>query len=315
MKRKKVAVWAAGILAAAVLSQGSFAREEAWDFSYEDAQDLCFVFSSGVGGWSTHLFLGPDGEFWGCYSDSDMGTSGEGYPYGTVYRSDFYGYLGEPEKVDDYTYRVSLQYLDTLNQTGEERIRDGIRYVYTGPYGVEETESFLVYLPGKPLSDLPEEYYSWVRMALWDEEEALPFYGLYNEDREEGFSSYPLIPAAEYWDGVLSETKEEARPLEWSLNHDSLPQQSMNQLQAELYTLWDDLLNDIWGHLRESLSQEQMDALTREELDWIEDKEASVAREGAMVEGGSMQPLVEYGKATAWTKQRVYELMMYFGDV
>lgn len=50
-----------------------------------------FVFSSGTGGWSTTLSIGPNSTFSGVYHDSDMGVTGPGYPGGTVSYSKFSG--------------------------------------------------------------------------------------------------------------------------------------------------------------------------------------------------------------------------------
>lgn len=50
-----------------------------------------FVFSSGTGGWSTTLSIGPNSTFSGVYHDSDMGVTGPGYPGGTVSYSKFFG--------------------------------------------------------------------------------------------------------------------------------------------------------------------------------------------------------------------------------
>ena len=297
-------------LLGASLCQGA----EEWDFSYEDVENEIFWFSSGVGGWSTHLFIGSEGDFWGSYHDSDMGSTGEGYPYGTRYESDFRGSFGEAEKIDDYTYRLPVSYLSTLKEEEEERIQGGILKVYSDPYGVEGTESFLLYLPGKPLEKLPEQYRGWVGGALYGNEgDTLPFYGLYNEEREEGFSSYAFEVQEGYWKESLLDVKERASELEASLMHEDLPQMSLNELSGELYEVWDDYLNDIWAYLQRELSEEQMDALTEEEIDWIQDKEAAVEEAGSWAEGGSMQPMLMNEAAGAWTKQRVYELIEWYG--
>ena len=50
-----------------------------------------FGFASGAGGWSSELTFANDGIFMGSYHDSDMGDTGDGYPNGTIYVSDFSG--------------------------------------------------------------------------------------------------------------------------------------------------------------------------------------------------------------------------------
>ena len=58
-----------------------------------------FTFSSGTGGWMTVMELNDDGSFTGSFQDSDMGVRGEGYPKGTVYKSDFSGKFSRPEQL------------------------------------------------------------------------------------------------------------------------------------------------------------------------------------------------------------------------
>ncbi|MCC8051460.1 MAG: DUF1311 domain-containing protein [Clostridiales bacterium] len=76
-----------------------------------------------------------------------------------------------------------------------------------------------------------------------------------------------------------------------------------------MYQIWDDILNTLWGYLKESLSEEEMAALTEDEIAWITDKENQVAAAGAEFEGGSMQPYLENTTAAALTKERVYVLL------
>ena len=140
-------------------------------FSYEDVSNLTFYFSSGVGAWGTELSIHEDGSFEGSFHDTDMGSTGEGYPHGTVYMSNFSGQLGDPEKVNEYTYSASILDMELEKEDGTSEIIDNIRYVYSEPYGLEGTDYVLFYLPGAPLSELPQEFLSWVRYADLNVEE------------------------------------------------------------------------------------------------------------------------------------------------
>ena len=160
--------------------------EEAFFSSLPD-----FSFASGAGGWSTELSVEPDGSFRGVYHDSDMGVDGPGYPYGTVYICVFSGRFGEVKYVDDYTRSMRVLELNTERKPEEEWIEDGVRYVSSEPYGLENAEELLVYLPGAWLRSLPMEFVTWVSMPrAWGQERPvlLPFYGLYNVSEQEGFS-------------------------------------------------------------------------------------------------------------------------------
>lgn len=84
-------------------------------------------------------------------------------------------------------------------------------------------------------------------------------------------------------------------------------QAEMNQKAYELYVLWDDALNDLWGKLQDSLPEDEFDQLLDEQIQWIEDKENAVEEAGKEVEGGSMYPLITNSKAAEITEERVYD--------
>lgn len=84
-------------------------------------------------------------------------------------------------------------------------------------------------------------------------------------------------------------------------------QSEMNQKAHELYVLWDDALNELWGKLQDSLPEDEFDELLDEQIQWIEDKENAVEEAGKEVEGGSMYPLITNTKAAGITEERVYE--------
>lgn len=282
--------------------------ESGTDFSFQDLSGRTFVFSSGAGAWATTLEIQSDGSFSGTYSDSDMGDTGDDYPNGTCYQCVFTGQFTQPEKVNDYTWSMQIDTITYEKEAGTEEIIDGVRYSYSVPYGLNDAQAILVYLPGAPLDELPEGYRSWITMNLTDTETTvLPFYGLYNEAQEQGFSSYN-DSSSDMTKAVMS-AAEQAAALETELNEGALSQSEMNQKSAELYQIWDDVLNEIWAELKTTLSEEEMSALTEEELQWISDKETAVSEAGAEFEGGSMQPTAENLKAASLTKERVYVLL------
>lgn len=291
--------------------------EEA-EFSYEDLEDVEFWFASGAGAWSTVLEIESDGSFFGTYVDSDMGTTGENNPNGTRYVSNFYGKFGVLEKVNDYTYCAKIERLKTEEEPGSEEYEDGVKYVYSEPYGIDGAEEIIFYLKGAPVDELPEGYLSWARCikSNIDEETELPVYGLYNEAEENGFvgeNVYSYDDVEEIEDN-LSEMEEEleyveqrAREIEDRLNRAST-QLELNEGTAELYELWDDELNEIWARLKETLDEDTMKKLTQEERQWITEKEAAIKEARAECEGGSMQAMVENQTGADLTRERVYEL-------
>lgn len=276
-----------------------------------------FVFASGAGAWQTLLNLNADGTFKGHYSDSDMGNTGEGYPDGVMYSSTFEGKFTDPKRVNAYTYSMSIESMTLEHEEGSEEIIDGIKYIYSKPYGLDDAQDIYIYTTEAPLKELPEGFINWVAhtaLVSNTEEGHLPFYGLYNAATESGFSSY-LIEEIEddyaLFDiaAGVAEIEEQYEAMNNRLIHDDLNQSEMNSLAQDMYTLWDNEINRVWGYLKETLDQEAMDNLTPQQREWITMKENEVEQAGAVYEGGSMRPMVEFTKGAELTRDRVYELL------
>jgi len=142
-----------------------------------------FVFASGAGGWSTEMIISDDWSFAGQFHDSDMGDTGDGYPNGTIYISDFSGVFSDQEWMSSYALKMKLAVLDYKQRENEESITDGVRYIGATPYGIYGGDEFILYLPGTPVNELTEDCMSWIRMFLnYQEPAELPegFFVLYN---------------------------------------------------------------------------------------------------------------------------------------
>ena len=109
-------------------------------------------------------------------------------------------------------------------------------------------------------------------------------------------------------DDYMASLEAQSDAIKTSLEEDTLSQTEMNQKAQELYVLWDDALNDLWGKLRDSLPEDEFDKLLDEQIQWIEDKENAVEEAGREYENGSLYPLVTSSEAADITEQRVYEL-------
>lgn len=291
------------------------------DFS--QLEGLVFYFSSGVGAWHTELSIQPDGSFSGVHSDSDMGDIGDGYPNGTYYYCEFSGRFTQPEPLDENSWRFTIESIQTDSPT-EERIEDGMRVIPSSPYGLDGAGELVLYLPGTPVSSLPEEFLGWVHSAIpsdGPEAEVLPFYGLFNVNEGYGFSSYPsdeasgaqpestAAPLSDAAQALVDAAEAEAASLERRLTEDpDLSQADMNELSGEIYTVWDDALNRVWALLQEQLDPEAMAALTEEERAWIKEKEAAVQAAADEAQGGSLSPLLANSAASDMTRDRVYVL-------
>ena len=275
-----------------------------------------FVFASGVGAWQTILNINEDGTFKGYYSDADMGDTGEGYPYGINYSSTFEGKFTTPKRLNDYTYSISIEFMKLEKEVKSEEIIDGIKYVYSEPYGLNDAKEIHIYTIQAPIKELPEGFISWVGYSDLSNVKAeyLPFYGLYNVETESGFSSYLIYEIKEEnteldLTAEVGEIEKQYEEMKHQLKNDDLNQSDMNFLAKDIYVLWDDEINKIWGYLKDMLNKETMDQLTTEQREWITKKENEIKEAGSLYEGGSIQPMIEFLKGAELTRDRVYELL------
>ena len=102
----------------------------------------------------------------------------------------------------------------------------------------------------------------------------------------------------------VDETEKKAEVIETELSQDlNLSQTEIKQKLNDLYKLWDDSLNSVWGYLKANLSTEAMDALTQEEIDWIADKEQDMATAEKQSEEDALTTAIDR------TQERVYYLL------
>ena len=163
------------------------------DITFADLADTIFIFCGGAGAWSTEVKISSDGSFSGYYYDLDMGDSGADYPNGTQYECSFSGKFSDLKKTGEYEYSMQCESLAQEGTVNEEKIKeDGLRYITSDPYGFDNADEFILYLPGKKIDELPVEYAEWVGFSQHDKSDdmnVLPFFGLYNVGGKEGFSS------------------------------------------------------------------------------------------------------------------------------
>ena len=164
----------------------------------ENAFPLRLNFSSGAGAWSTEIVIQQDLSFTGFYSDSDMGSVGEGHPHGTRYICNFSGQFAQLTGIDEYSYSLTLAELNTDYEEGKEWIEDQILHVSSVPYGMESGTEFILYLPHTPTTGLSEEFLSWWPRRYGGSPSAtLELFGLYNVEMGYGFFGSTLTAEAE----------------------------------------------------------------------------------------------------------------------
>ncbi len=154
-----------------------------------------FLFASGAGGWQTTLSLKADGSFTGKYLDVNMSADDNYDADHSI--CEFQGKCGFPLKLNPYAYVCRVEEI-SYPEPGETYVKDRIRYMTTEPYGLDNADELIIYLPGCPVSELPCEVVFWIRGSAdwtWNakEPDALPFFVIYNIDGGEAFSS-PTLP-------------------------------------------------------------------------------------------------------------------------
>ena len=164
------------------------------DYDYLKFSDLfgqIFYFYSGAGAWCTMVHINTDGTFNGYFLDSDAGSQ-------TM--CIFSGAFTSLKKTGAYEYSMTCETLNIQNEVGSHAVLNGIPTTYASPYGFDDAKEFKLYLPGKPLDELPLEFKQWVQVPWEDPEndnyyrdyaygDVLTTYGLYNEQGKQGFSA------------------------------------------------------------------------------------------------------------------------------
>jgi hypothetical protein len=159
-------------------------------------ENVEFSFLSGAGAWRTIIILNRDGTFTGWYLDSEMGEIGEGYPHGSAYTCTFSGKFKNIERVNAYSYKMSLTDIKTEKAVGEEWLEDKIRYIASAPHGLndpingQECTEFVFFLPDMPIDQVPEEFLSWWPHRYTQEtapKTTLSCYGILNVSTNFGF--------------------------------------------------------------------------------------------------------------------------------
>ena len=188
---KKIVTW---MLCLALLLGAAGAYGETSESFFSRFEGMEWSFSSGVGGWSAEMRIQPDGTFSGEYHDSEMGETAETYPDGTLYLCSFTGQMHMVEQVDENTWKIAVDSLQTDGQPGEESIEDGIRYVISEPYGISAGDTMLLLAPGTPVSSLTEDMLFWSHVNEAEQTpDTLENYFLYSEKNASGFVSW--LPA------------------------------------------------------------------------------------------------------------------------
>lgn len=275
---------------------------ETADLTFADLAQRQFEFCSGAGAWCENFTIEKDGFFTGLYNDSDMGAA-------TCYSSSYTGHFTNLTKINEYTYTMELADISYKETVGTEEIVDNVRYIYVGSYCLGTADTFTIYLPGTPLTELPEGIEFWIGYANGNEEELTMItivddahgYGIYSydrlaplEDAQMTFNTYK--ESYEYYNEMLSEAGTTAEMVEYT---------------ATMYELSDECLNYIWRLIRYNVEEDAYNAILAEQREWIAEKEAAAEEAASEYEGGSFAAVSYNNVLATMTIERCEELIGY----
>lgn len=279
------------------------------DLTFADLAERRFEFASGAGAWSEIFTIEKDGYFAGSFHDSDMGDTGEGYDYGTVYSSSYSGHFADLTKMNDHTYTMKLADISYKETIDAVEISDNRRYIYTDSYCLGGTDTFTIYLPGTPLDELSEDVRIWLSMVNQSETELTMMaivdetngYGIYSHDRQEPledarmtFNSYKI--SYDYYGEKLSAAGTTAEMVEYT---------------ATMYELSDECLNYIWNLVRYNVDENEFDIILAEQRAWISEKKAKAKEISSEYTGGSFATVSYNDTLATLTMERCEELIEY----
>lgn len=268
---------------------------ESTELTFADLSEYQFEFCSGAGAWSEEFTIEKDGYFTGKFHDSDMGSTGEGYN-GTFYCCTYSGHFTDLVKKDDYTYEMKLADITYDDEVGTEEIIDGELNVYTDSYCLGSSDTFTVYLPGKPMEEISEDVKIWLYSSN-DGEDELSFvaiadvdngYGIYSYDRWEPLEDAQMTYNAykesyDYYTELLMNAETTAEMVEYT---------------GKMYEVADDCLNYIWNLVRYNVDEDEYAAILEEQRAWISEKETKAEEAGDVFKGGTLAA-VDYNDVLA----------------
>ena len=83
----------------------------------------------------------------------------------------------------------------------------------------------------------------------------------------------------------------------------------MKKVEDDRWGIWDNLLNEIYGVLIEQLTQDEMDNLRDEQLNWIKYRDEKALEASQKYKGGTQENLEYVSVLANLTEERCYVLV------
>lgn len=154
-----------------------------------------YVFSSGMGAWSTDISIAEDGSFTGSYHNMDIAMNTDEYDILEAV-SEFSGRFSTPRKINDYTYVFELEDLTYDGVMGSEEIGypygddTQVRTLFVPAYGIEGCTTFYLYMKDAPTVEVPDMVKNCLQSRYPDwspRQSGLIACCLYNEENDNAF--------------------------------------------------------------------------------------------------------------------------------
>ena len=84
---------------------------------------------------------------------------------------------------------------------------------------------------------------------------------------------------------------------------------ALKKVENDRWEIWDELLNEVYGVLKEQLSTEEMDQLIIEQRNWIKYRDDTALEASLKYKGGTQEHLEYVAVLANLTEERCYELV------
>jgi len=285
-------------------------NNQAEGLTFKDLSTRQFYFSSGAGAWGEEFTMEKDGYFTGKFHDSNMGETGEEYPYGTVYCCVYSGHFADITQISEYVYEMKLTDISYRKEPGTEEILDGIKYVYTEAYFPGGNDTFRIYLPGMPVNELKEAIYWWVKDDNQSETE-LTMLVMADEKNELAAASVNRPAPSEDARMTYSTYKESYDYWEEKLTEEAQTTLDMVLYSGKMVEVSDDCLNYLWNLIRYNVPEDKYEELLTEQRTWIQEKEEKGKEAADAYAGGSLAGVNANEVLARLTMERCEKLVEY----
>ena len=136
------------------------------------------------------ITINADGSVKGTYRNPERGVTGPDYPKGLIICNDFTGKFTNIKQIDDSVYTMTLSSYTLTHQVGDDWYSDGYAYYADEIYGLKNNVKFILYTPGTPIPDMPEEVLMSFPGDDFEGAKFFNYYCLYNVDYGCAFFEY-----------------------------------------------------------------------------------------------------------------------------